>query len=86
MRGWTGEINPPRPAPAELFTSPKPDSTSLYLLNLIALVREGQMGLGSQGERCAKGGWRFWGVVECHKATAVQGCLSLQGSTPLLSW
>lgn len=30
------------PAPAELFTSPKLDST--FLLDLIALVRKGQMG------------------------------------------
>lgn len=42
-------------------------------------------GVGSQGERCAKKGGGGVGVVECHKATAVQGCLSLQGSTPLLS-
>lgn len=25
-------------------------------------------------------------IRRCHKATTVQGCLSLQGSTPLLSW
>lgn len=33
--------------------------------------------------------WR-WGLayakVKGHKATTVQGCLSLQGKTPLLSW
>lgn len=32
------------------------------------------------------GGGGHRGTEECHKATAVQGCLSLQGSTPLLSW
>lgn len=47
----TGEIKPPLPAPAELFTSPKLDSTFLYLLNLITLVREGQIG---------GAGWDLW--------------------------
>lgn len=32
--------------------------------------------------------WGSWGqmIRRCHKATTVHGCLSLQGSTPLLSW
>lgn len=80
------ETKAPTLAPAELLTSPKLDLTFLYLLNLNALVREGQKGgwdLRVRGVQKEDGGVRG---VECHKATAVQGCLSLQGSTPLLSW
>lgn len=83
--GKAEKIKPPMPAPAELFTSPKLDLIFLFLLNLIALVRGGaDRGRGDLRVRgVQKGG--CWGV-ECHKATAVQGCLSLQGSTPRLSW
>lgn len=69
--------------PAELFTSPNLDLT---FLDLIALVREGQMGGWDLRVRGVQKRGGSVGGVECHKATAVQGCLSLQGSTPLLSW
>lgn len=60
--------------------------TFLYLLNLTVLVREGQKGGQGLRVRGVQKRERRIGSVECHKATAVQGCLSLQGNTPLLSW
>lgn len=92
---------PPLEHPCGSGAETRVSSRSTFLLDLICAGEgDGQTGAGlrnwgagSQGERCAKKGEgmgaevsRGAGRVECHKATAVQGCLSLQGSTPLLSW
>lgn len=68
------------------FATVSRDFTFVCVVGYLASVRKGVSGGGAEGGEVCKtdevymsGGWG-------HKATAVHGCLSLQGSTPLLSW
>lgn len=64
------------------------DSTFVCVVGHLASVRKGlcRGGGAEGGEVCKTDEVYLSGRGRGHKATAVHGCLSLQGSTPLLSW
>lgn len=57
----------------EIKTNEPANRKILFVLFVLGRVRSSERGHGVMIQRC-------------HKATTVHGCLSLQGSTPLLSW